>query len=231
MLDRLRTPFFVATVVLLVLVIGVEIGSNWWVGSISDGELTTPGLGIAAMLWIDGILLFTIGMLALARLLPEQQFGATQGLVTLILMLLTVIGGVFFVLSAISLLIVMVTLLLAVPFGTIAYMAEYSRFDTGAARITLTTLMALKMLAVYALFLAHQKFFAVKGLVLLLLSSLLANLVVSLLHAIVPGFLVSITDVVAAIIIGIIAIIWALSKLIGAIPASIKGLRLDRHVS
>ena len=91
--------------------------------------------------------------------------------------------------------------------------------------------MALKMLAVYALFLAHQKFFAVKGLVLLLLSSLLANLVVSLLHAIVPGFLVSITDVVAAIIIGIIAIIWALSKLIGAIPASIKGLRLDRHVS
>lgn len=231
MLDKLRTPFLIATLVLLILIVGVEIGANWWVGSSGTGDLSAPGIGITAMLWVDGILLFTIVMFALARVIPAQQFGAIQGIVTFFVMLLTIIGGVVFLFIAIALLILMLTLLMAVPFGTIVYMAEYATFDKGAARITLTCLMGLKMIAIYCLFLAHQRFFSVKGLLFLLLSSLLVNIIVSFLHAIAPSFLVSITDAIAAIIIMVISLIWSISKFIGSIPAAIKGLRFDRHVT
>jgi hypothetical protein len=89
----------------------------------------------------------------------------------------------------------------------------------------------LKVAVVILLFLAQQRFVTVKGLVLLMLTSLLANIVVSFLHGLVPLFLVSILDAIAAIIVGVLAAIWALIKLIGSIPAILKGIRLDRHLS
>jgi hypothetical protein len=63
------------------------------------------------------------------------------------------------------------------------------------------------------------------------LTSLLANIVVSFLHGLVPFVLVSILDAVAAIVVGVLAAIWALIKLIGSIPAIIFGLRIWRHVT
>jgi hypothetical protein len=125
----------------------------------------------------------------------------------------------------------MVTLLLAVPFGTIAYFATYADFEIAEARATLGVLMLLKVCVVILLVLAQQRFITVKGLVLLLLTSFLANIVVSFLHGLVPLFLVSILDAIAAIVVGVLAAIWALIKLIGSIPGIYKGLRFDRHVT
>jgi hypothetical protein len=64
--------------------------------------------------------------------------------------------------------------------------------------------------------------------VLLIVTSLVANLIVTFLHGIVPLFLVSITDAIAAIVVAIIGIIWAIVLLIGAIVAIVKVLRLSR---
>jgi len=209
----------------------IEIGSLAFLGSESQTDLTSPGLGILMLSFMDGIVCFTLLMMTLAVVVPARVFGAIQGIITFIIMLLTLIGGIVSIFVAVGLLVLMITLLAAVPFGTAVYFATYADFEVNEARIALAAIFFLKTVGVICIFLAQQKFLAVKGLVFLLLSSFLVGFIVSLLHAFPPGFLVSITDAIAAIVVGIIAVIWALVKLIGSIPGVIKGLRLDRHVT
>ncbi len=228
-MDRLRTPFFVIALIVVFLIVLVEAASTSWIGVSSDSTLPTPGLGIAYLALVDGVVLFTLGLFGLALIVPARALGAAQGIATFICMLLLLIGSVVLIWLAFMLLTAMVTLLMAVPFGTLAYFAAYADFDVSDARITLGALMALKIALVVLLLLAQQGFMAVKGLVLLLVTSLLANVVVSFLHGLVPVFLVSILDAVAAIVVGVLAAVWSLVKLIGSIPAIVKGVRLDRH--
>jgi hypothetical protein len=44
----------------------------------------------------------------------------------------------------------------------------------------------------------------------------------------VPFILASITDMIGAIVVAVLAAIWALFYLIGSIPAIVKVLRVDR---
>jgi hypothetical protein len=228
-MDRLRTPFFVIALIVVFLIVLVEAASTSWVGASSNSTLPAPGLGIPYLALVDGVVLFTLGLFGLALIVPARVLGATQGIATFICMLLLLIGSLMLIWLAFMLLTLMVTLLMAVPFGTLAYFAAYADFDVSDARITLGVLMALKIALVVLLLLAQQGFMAVKGLVLLLVTSLLANVVVSFLHGLVPVFLVSILDAVAAIVVGVLAAVWSLVKLIGLIPAIVKGVRLDRH--
>jgi hypothetical protein len=89
-------------------------------------------------------------------------------------------------------------------------------------------LMTLKLAAGICLVLAHPRFLQNKGLVLLLLTSLLANAVVAFLHGLVPIILVSITDAIGAIIVAVLALIWAVVLLVGALVSILKVLRLKR---
>jgi VanZ family protein len=84
--------------------------------------------------------------------------------------------------------------------------------------------MGLKLGFVVCLLLAHQRFLQNKGLVLLVLTSLLANLIIGFLHNFVPLPLVSITDAIGAIVVAILAVIWALVLLIFAIISIIKAI-------
>lgn len=230
MMDRLRTPFLIVALILAIVIVLIEVGSQWYV--VGDAtQLPTPGLGLPYLALVDGILLYTLAFFGLALVIPARIFGALQGIMTFIVMLLILFGSIVLIFVALGLLVLMVTLLMAVPFGTIAYFAAYADFDIDAARWTLGVLMLLKVWVVIMLFLAQQQFIAVKGLILLLLTSFLANIVVSFLHGLVPLFLVSILDAIAAIIVGVLAAIWALIKLIGSIPGIVKGLRFDRHLS
>lgn len=228
-MDSLRVPFLVVAVVAFLLVVLIEVGSLAYLGT--DTELPTPGIGIPMLAMMDGIVFFTLGLMALALVIPGRVFGVVQGIVTFLTMLLAIVGGIALVFVAIGLLILMVTLLMAVPFGTAVYFATYADFAVNAARATLGSLVTLKIIAVVCLFLAQQRFLKVKGLVFLMLSSFLAGLIVSVLHAIAPGPLVSITDAIAAIVVGVISLIWACVKLFGAIPGIVKGLRVDRHLT
>jgi VanZ family protein len=84
--------------------------------------------------------------------------------------------------------------------------------------------MALKLGFAVCLVLAQQRFLQNKGLVLIILTSLLATFIISVLHSFVPGFLVSITDNIAGIIVALLAAIWAVAFLIGAVMSVTKAV-------
>jgi hypothetical protein len=163
--------------------------------------------------------------------IPERVQGRIQGIVTLIVSLLTLIGAIAMLFLAITLLTLMVSLLLAVPFGTIVYLGTYGHFDRATAAGTLSLIMLLKLAFAGFLVFSHQRFLQNRGLVLIVLFSLLATVIVSFLHGFVPRFLVSITDDIAAIVVVILAAVWAIFFLFGSIPAVIKALRVDRALT
>ncbi|MDY7227255.1 hypothetical protein [Hyalangium rubrum] len=255
-MDKLRKPFFIASLVCLALTVLVEVGAPVLLptqapdrqaleasireeGAQDDVDINevlevqkenppTPGLSIPYLALLDALLLLTLSLMGASLLIPERVHGRVQGLVTLIGSIVALLAGIAMLFAAFGLLMLMVSLFLSVPFGTIAYLAVWGFFNRGGASGTLGLLMLLKVVAAVCLVLAHQRFLQNKGLVLLVLTSLLANAIVSFLHGLVPIVLVSITDALGAIIVAILALIWAVVLLIGALVSIVKVLRLTR---
>ena len=193
-----------------------------------DEDEDPPGLGIPYLALVDGLLLFVVVLIGLSLIVPERVHGRVQGIVTLIVSFLVAVLGIVLLIVAVLALLLMVSLFLSVPFGTLTYLAIFGFFDRGGATLALGLLLLLKLAFTVCLLLAHQRFAQNKGLVLLVVTSLVLNLVVSFLHGLVPLFLVSITDAIAAIVVAVVAIIWAIVLLIGAIVSIVKVLRLSR---
>jgi hypothetical protein len=162
--------------------------------------------------------------MACSLLIPERVQGRIQGVATLIVSLIVIIAGIANIFTAIAKLFLMLGLLLAPIFGTIAYFLIFASFPHTEAAISLSLLMTLKLFFAGFLVFAHQRFLQNKGLVLLTLSSFIANIVISFLHGFAPGFLMNITDAVAAIVVAIIAIIWAVVFLAGSIISIVKAI-------
>jgi hypothetical protein len=185
-----------------------------------------PGLGILYLAILDGVLFFTILLTGSGMVLDQAVVANVQGCLSFIIALLSLIAGITAIFTTLFLVILMVSLLLAVPFGTIAYMILYGFFDRDGASVVLSLLMVLKIAFVVMLILSQQRFIERKGLMLLVGCSLLGNVVVSFLQGFPPSFLVSITDGIAAILVALCGSIWWLILLIGSIPAIIKVLGL-----
>jgi hypothetical protein len=228
MLDELRRPFLIIALVLILLAVLVEGSSVLWLNpstpAVASLGAKTPGYGINYLAFLDSLLFYVTLLIGLGMIIPERLQGRVQGIVTAIVSFFGCLGTIFAIITCLVMLIVMVSLLLAPIFGTIAYLAIYGHFQRGAAATTLSIIMALKIGFVVCLLLAHQRFLQNKGLVLMILTSLLANLIVSFLHNFVPIILVSITDAIAGIIVGILAVIWAIILLIFAIISIIKAI-------
>ncbi len=223
MLDELRKPFFIIALVIMLCVVLVETASPWMM-TVSNESFDLPGYGIQYLLFIDSFLFYVTLLIGLALIIPERIQGRVQGCVTLIFSFFGCLGIIVAIILAFVFLILLVTLLLAPIFGTIAYLAVYGDFDRSGANITLSLIMFLKILFVVFLILAHQRFLQNKSLVLLTLTSLIATLIVSFLHNLVPGILVSITDTIGALIAAILALIWAIVFIIGSIIAIVKAI-------
>lgn len=223
MLDELRKPFFIIALAIMLCVVLVEIGSPWLL-NVSDKGFDLPGYGIQYLVFVDAFLLYVSLLIGLALIIPERIQGRVQGCVTLILSFFGCLGIIAAIIAALVFLLILIALLLSPIFGTAAYLAIYGDFDRSGANITLSLIMTLKIVFVVFLILAHQRFLQNKSLVLLTLTSLLANLIISFLHNFVPGFLVSITDALGAIIVAILAVIWAIVFIIGSIIAIIKSI-------
>ena len=101
-------------------------------------------------------------------------------------------------------------------------------FDRGGAAATLGSLLFLKLAFGVLLLLSNPRFVETRKLVILALTSLLANVIVSLLHGFPPRILVSITDAIAAIVVAVLALVWAIVLLVGAVVSIVKLLRLSR---
>ena len=118
----------------------------------------------------------------------------------------------------------MVTLFLSVPFGTIAYLALWGFFPTGTAATILSISMFLKLVFIILLVLGHQRFLQNKGLVGIIITTLLCCFIIGFLQSFVPGVLVSITDRVGAIVAVILVIVWGIFLLIGGIISVVKAI-------
>ncbi len=250
----LRRPFFVVAVLMVVLIVLAEVGLSFWLGnngargSAADGAMDLgvppgvaaastegssepPGAGIGFLALMDGLLLFTLLMLGLSLIVPLRTYGRVQGVVTLIVSLLWMLMCVLLVLPAVVKLLLMIGLFVAAPFGTLAYLAIWGGFPTGAAAAVLALILVLKVGFGVSLVLSQPRFLRVKGLVILVALSVVLQLVLGLIHGFLPGPVVAIGDQFWAIIIGIVALIWALIMLIGSIPAIVNAIRVSGSIT
>lgn len=242
-MNELRKPFLLVAIIMFALVVLVELGSSLVIGGgpADDGmssqeakmDITVngevdepPGRAITYLALVDGILLYTVLLIGLSLLVPEKLLARAQGVLTLIGSIILIIVGIILVIIAFIELLVMVSLFFAFPFGTAAYLAVWGFFPRGDAAVLLSLLMFLKLAGCAFLVLAQQRFLLMKGLVLLILTSLVCNIIVAFLHGLVPIILVSIFDNIAALVVGIIAIIWAIVLLVLSIPSIVAMIRL-----
>lgn len=242
-MNELRKPFLLVAIIMFALVVLVELGSSLVIGGgpADDGmssqeakmDITVngevdepPGRAITYLALVDGILLYTVLLIGLSLLVPEKLLARAQGVLTLIGSIILIIVGIILVIIAFIELLVMVSLFFAFPFGTAAYLAVWGFFPRGDAAVLLSLLMFLKLAGCVFLVLAQQRFLLMKGLVLLILTSLVCNIIVAFLHGLVPIILVSIFDNIAALVVGIIAIIWAIVLLVLSIPSIVAMIRL-----
>jgi hypothetical protein len=183
-----------------------------------------PGLAIRQMALIDGLIVFALALIGVSLLVPGRVHAKYQGIATLLVSLMVGVISLIAIIAFIPLLTLMVTLLTAFPFGTIIYLVTWGTFNRGAASLSMSVIMGLKMGFAVCLVLAQPGFLQNRGLVFIILTSLLANVIVSFLHGLVPVVLVSITDAVAAIVVSALAGLWAIFLLVGAIPSIFKAI-------
>jgi len=246
--ERLKTPFFFVALAAMILVVILETGSSLLLGghdvgaqlagqsanlgvSVPAHPSSPPGLGINYLALVDGLVLFTLVLMAVGLVVPARIQGRVQGVATLIFSILLILAALILLFIAIAKLILMVTMLFAFPFGTIAYLIIWGSFPKGETTALLALIMFLKLVFGVFLLLAQPRFVQNKGLVLLSLTTWICNIVISFLHGIVPGFLVSITDAIAAIVFAIVAIIWAIVFLFGSIPGIVRALQVTAEAA
>lgn len=250
----LRRPFFIAAVTVFAVAVLAEIGLALLLGSTAvdavspstagglgvppevllrtdKADAEPPGAGIGFLAFLDGLLLFTVVMLGLSLMINLRTYGRIQGIVTLVVTFLWVVGAFFTAMAALAKLFLMFGLLVATPFGTIAYLALWGSFPVSEAAAILGLILLLKIVFVVLLVLSQPAFLKIVGLVVLLVLSVLLQLVLGLIHGFVPGPLVSIGDQFWALVTVVVALVWALVMLIGSIPAIVNAVRVSRSAA
>ncbi|KKJ94451.1 hypothetical protein [Micromonospora sp. HK10] len=249
-MGELRKPFLLLALLAVALVVGLELGAALLTGGgdagaalresagrldveLGDvGGVTEPsGRGTGYLALIDVVALWTTGLFCLSLVLPERVQGRVQGVATLVFSIVLLIVSFVLLIVAFVELTVLVSLFLAAPFGTLAYLAVWGFFPVGEAAALLGLVLLLKLVWAGLLLLAQPRFLQNRGLVLLALTTLLCTVVLEFLHRLVPGILVSITDDLGALVFAVVAIVWALVLLIGSIPAIVKAVRTTATTS
>lgn len=229
----LRTPFFVLALLTMALVVAFELSTLAFLRTEVIGDESAPGLGGPYLALLDGILLWTTMVFTLGYFPLKSVTSRVATIVGLILAFLGIIGAFFMVLFAFSALMLMVGLLLAAPFGTIAYLAAFGDFPKPEAVAALSFIILLKLLFLVFLALTDLSYLKAKGLMILLGVSILATWLTSFLIAFPPSFLATITDTVGALVTSVIAFVWLIVIFIFAIVGLFKVLFIrvaDREV-
>lgn len=224
-----RLLIFAGGVLAIVVAAALVFGSGVLGDTASElagTEGARPGIGIRSVGLLNLLLAYALVLMILdnvpvwRRLAPKAQ-----GVVTLILTFLGLLAAVLAIFAAIQFLLMMVALLFAPPFGTAAYFALWGRFDTDASRAFLAAVMALQMIGMITVLVVNPTLLKNIWLVLLAGTVLLMTVLLGLLHALPPSFLVSITDAIGAVVAGILTAIWMLFFLIGSLFAIVRAVR------
>jgi hypothetical protein len=223
-MDQLRIPFFAFAIFFFVLALLTELAAGDWLMALGSEELDTPGFAITYLALIDGLIAWSLLWMVLGLVIPRSMTGRAQGIVSLIVSFFALLGTILLIFATFALLMLMISLLLAIPFGTIAYLAAWGDFAVDAAAATLGIVLLFKLVFCVLLVLAQQRFLQNKGLVILICLSLGLGWVIALVHGFLPGIVVSIGDAAVALVIAIIAAIWLLIMVIGSIVATVKAI-------
>jgi hypothetical protein len=188
-----------------------------------------PGLGIPSLALVNGLLFIVIALTALPLIIGNRPTALVNGIVSVLGGLVAVLVGIMMAIVAFVALTLMITLFLATPFGTLAYLAVFGFFDVSTSSAVLGLVLLLQLVGVVFLVVAQQRFLASKRLMFFILIALLLTFLTTVLHSIVPIVLVSITDALAALISAVVGIVWGLAVLIGGLISLVKQLQLGRQ--
>ncbi|HEY1656500.1 MAG TPA: hypothetical protein VGF86_15465 [Candidatus Tumulicola sp.] len=218
----LRKPPYVFAVIVIAIAVLLEMASNWLPQEV-NAAVGASQLGISALWLLDISLFWTLFVGALAIIVRRDILGRLQGVATLVLSIVIILVGLKILLTDFILLLIMLALL-ASFFGWLVYFPLFAHFDTAQAVQVLGLLTLFKLVALALLIVAQQRFLRQTPLLVLIGLSLLCDLLLSFLHALPPGVLVSVTDALGAIVICIVAIVYALIQAIASIVAIIRAL-------
>lgn len=203
-----------------------ELSLGFALGSMAAVEAqSTPGWGIRMLGLIDLALAWTLALMAVEIIRPVGQLANLQGFVTLVLSIFGILAGLLLIFTTLSLLILMVSLLLAFPFGTAVYMAAWAAFPADAAQATLALLMTFKLIGISLFMVATPGLLKNKGLILLLGLSVGLTFLTGLLIGFVPGVVAAIADVLGALVSAVAGTIWMVVLLVGAIGSVLRAIR------
>ncbi len=257
-MDEMRRPLFIAALLCLLAVVGLEVGSTAFVAPVAvsrsemnramaeqglDGDERAvalaeiaaagtvddpPGLAIPMLALVDGMLLLSMLGLASALVIPHAVQGRVVPVVNLVVAFLAIVGGILAIVVALVLVVLMIGLFLAPPFGTIAYLARWGFFPRGAAQTLLSIMLLLRMGFIGCVVASSPRLLKQKGFMALVGTGLVLQLVIGLAHGFAPGPLVSIVDAIVAIIVGIVGVVWAIVILVGSLIGTARLLRGQR---
>jgi hypothetical protein len=216
-----RLPLVLAFVAILVAVL-VEVGSLLF------GTPRAPGLAVPALAIVDGLLAYTAFLLVSAIVLPQNWHSRARAITTVVLCIVLLIFAFLLILVAVAALVLMISLLLAFPFGPAIYLALFGSFESGKVLAALSVASFCRAAFVILLLVASWRYLKNKTLMLLAGTGFLGGFIVTFLFGFLPGLLHSIADAASAIVIGILAFVWALILLVRSLPALLQVLRLDR---
>lgn len=224
-----RIFFFVLAAVAMVLIVAFELSTMAFLRNAAGTGESAPGLGGPYLALLDGILLYSVirmgvDQLRIRKLRLKSVIARIFAVLTLIASFFGAFGAFLLILFAFFAIVSMVGLLLAAPFGTIAYFAAFADFPKTTAVAALSFIIVLKVFFLVMLALADRGYLNNKGLLTMVGLSLLATWLTSFLIAMPPGFLASITDAVGALITAIIAFVMLILIFITSIIAIARAM-------
>jgi hypothetical protein len=224
-MGNLRLPFFVLAVLTMVLVVAFELATLAVLRSAAGAGESPPGLGGPYLALLDGLLLYFVIVASFGYFGFKALTARVVAVASLILSFVGVIGSILLIVAAFLAIVLMLGLLFAAPFGTLAYFAVYADFPKEKAVAALSFIMLLKVFFLFMLAFTHPGYLKNKWLVLLIGVSMLATWLTSLLIAWPPGILASITDAVGALVTAVIGCLWLIATFIASIVAIVRVLR------
>lgn len=222
---NVRIPFFILAVLSMVLVVAVELATLALLRNAAGTPESLPGLGGPYLVLLDGILLYFVIVTSLGYFRFKAQVAEAAAIASLILSLIGVVVSLLLIVAAFLAIMLMLGLLFAAPFGTLAYLDLFANFPKQRAIAALSFILLLKVFFLVMLALTHPGYLKRKGLLILIGLSMLATWLTSTLIAWPPGFLSSITDAVGALVTAVIAFVWLIVTLIASIIGFVRLFR------
>lgn len=182
-----------------------------------ESDFEPTGLGIPADALMSLWLFIAVALILVGTIPKKGAIPLITGIVNVVAGIIILILSIVVIFGALAKLLFMLGLLMAFPFGPLIYLALFGWFARSAAAGTLGFALLAKAATGILLVIGNRSMLKVPSMVILILCTILCGIIVAFLHAIVPVFLVSVTDALAAIIVGIIVLIWSIFFLIGGI--------------